>query len=127
MLRPEDEVYLHSHQVDYEIIDDPQGTHLILKQVRLPTGLTPDAVDILVTLPPGFNDIGPDMFWCDPFVARADGQGIPATESRLEFHGRTWQRWSRHIGGSWRPGIDNVATYVAYVKRALSDIVKQAA
>lgn len=127
MLRPDDEAYLTSHGVAYELITDAQGTHIILTQVALPAGLEPSKVDILVTLPPGFNDIGPDMFWCYPAASRSDGIGIPGTEATHEFHGRTWQRWSRHIGANWRPGIDNVATYIAYIKRALLDVVKQAA
>lgn len=127
MLRPDDEDYLASHGIAYELIADGQGTHLILTDVALPPGLVPSSVDILVTLPPGFNDIGPDMFWCYPSVARSDGRGIPGTETPHDFNGRTWQRWSRHIAGAWRPGIDNVATYIAYVKRSLADAVEQAA
>jgi hypothetical protein len=127
VLRPDDEAYLTRHGIAYELMSDPQGTHLILTDVALPPGLEPTTVDILITLPPGFNDVGPDMFWCYPPVSRGDGQGIPGTQVTHEFNGRTWQRWSRHIGGDWRPGIDNVATYIAYVKRALLDVVKRAA
>lgn len=127
MLRPDDEEYLTSHGIAHELITDAQGTHVILTDVALPPGLEPSTLDILISLPPGFNDIGPDMFWCHPSVSRADGQSIPGTNASREFNGRTWQRWSRHIGGDWRPGIDNVATYIAYVKRALLDVVKRAA
>jgi len=44
---------------------------------------------------------------------------IPGTETREIHLGRSWQRWSRHIQGQWRPGIDNLATYLAYVRRCL--------
>ena len=67
------------------------------------------------------------MFWCSPFVSRSDGRAIEGTDSQYEFDGRTWQRWSRHIAGSWRPGIDNLATYIAYVKRAIANEAAAAA
>jgi hypothetical protein len=127
MLRPEDENYLASHAISYQLVTDSQGTHVTLTDLPLPVGLEPSVVDVLITLPPGFNDLGPDMFWCYPSVTRTDGQGIPGTESTHDFNGRTWQRWSRHIGACWRPGIDNLATYIAYVKRAVADVGKEAA
>ena len=127
MLRTEDQAYLDNHGIDFEMVSDSEGTHLILRQVSLPLGLEPNAVDVLITLPPGFNDVGPDMFWLHPFATRSDGQGIPGADSTRDFQGRVWQRWSRHIGPAWRPGVDNVATYIAYVKRALADVAARAA
>jgi len=127
MLRPDDARYLDEHAIRHTVVDDPQGTHVVLHDVAPPAGLNPPTVDILVTLPPGFNDVGPDMFWCTPFVTRADGQPIAGADVPHDFQGRTWQRWSRHIGASWRPGIDNLGTYIAYVRRALAQAAPEAA
>lgn len=126
MLRPDDRQYLDDHNVIYEVIEHGSETHLILKEVGLAPGLAPETVDILIVLPPLFNDVNPDMFWCHPSVTRPNGP-IPGTETQWDIHGRTWQRWSRHIAGQWRPGIDNVATYIAYIKRAIAEMGAEAA
>lgn len=127
MLPPDDVAYLGERDIQYTAVNDGHGTHVILHAVPLPDGLAPDAVDILITLPSGYNDLGPDMFWCDPPITRADGQVIAGTEVRQDIVGRSWQRWSRHIGGGWRPGVDNLASYIAYVKRAIIGASPQAA
>jgi hypothetical protein len=126
-LRAQDQAYLERHDIDYTALVDGDGIQLILKDVGMPDGLQPSVVDVLITLPAGFNDIGPDMFWCSPDLTRRDGLAIPATNRRREFQGRSWQRWSRHIGGGWRPGIDNLATYVAYIRRAIAESATKAA
>ena len=118
-MRVEDAAYLEEHGVNHSIVVDDAGTNIILAGVPLPAGLHPRQTDILITLPGGFNDTGPDMFWCNPAVTLLGGRIIPGTESARSFGGENWQRWSRHIGGGWRAGIDNLATYLAYVRRCL--------
>lgn len=80
-------------------------------------GFVPDKVTILLRLPPGFPDVGPDMFWVDPPVRLASGGAIAGTHYMETHLDRQWQRWSRHVIGNWRPGIDNLATYLAYIRR----------
>ncbi len=89
-----------------QIIDFPLGP-----------GLQPDKVTILIRLPPGFPDVGPDMFWVDPPVRTATGAAIRGAEYMETHLDRSWQRWSRHVMRNWRPGIDNLATYIAYIER----------
>ena len=81
----------------------------------------PKEVTLLLRLPPGFPDATPDMFWVDPPLHTKEGATIPGTESIEQHAGRSWQRWSRHIQGQWRPGIDNLATYMFYVRRCLRE------
>lgn len=127
MLLPDDEAWLDAHGYTYVASDEPDGTHLVLLGVEVPIGLQPPTVDILIVLPTGFSDVGPDMFWCSPGVTLVSGGAIAGTEVLHHEGGRDWQRWSRHIGDGWRPGVDNVGTYVAYVLRALANAGKQAA
>lgn len=42
-----------------------------------------------------------------------------ATELTETYLGRSWQRWSRHIGNGWRPGIDDLRSYLAYITTCL--------
>jgi hypothetical protein len=80
-------------------------------------GLLPDRVTVLLRLPAGFPDVYPDMFWVDPPIRRPSGGAIAGTQAMETHLGRQWQRWSRHVIHNWRPGIDNLTTYLAYVRR----------
>ena len=127
MIRAEDAAYLDDHGIEHTIIVDGAGTNIVLTGLLLPAGLHPRQTDVLITLPGGFNDTGPDMFWCNPAVTLPGGMIIPGTESARAFNGQNWQRWSRHIGSGWRSGIDNLATYIAYVRRCLAMAAEAAA
>lgn len=128
MLRDEDLAAVEQLGLAYEVAKEADGfLSLVLHAMRMPIGLQPETADVLVRLPPGFPDAAPDMFWCEPAVVRTNGTTIQGTEARGTYVGRTWQRWSRHIGGNWRPGIDNLSTYMAYVRRCLHQAAEQAA
>jgi hypothetical protein len=117
-LREQDRTFLDSTGLGYTVEVADGFVSVVLDQFPAP-GLTPDRVDVLVRLPFGFPDATPDMFWVSPALT-ANGAAIPGTESTENYLGRSWQRWSRHIGGQWRPGVDNLETYLAYVRRALA-------
>lgn len=87
---------------------------------QLTAGLTPAVNELLVRLPSGFPDVAPDMFWFAEPVTRSDGAVIPAAEVREPHLGRIWQRWSRHIAGQWRPGTDDLRSYMAYIRSCIN-------
>jgi hypothetical protein len=119
MLSEGDEAYLKARGLDYEVIGEGQMFSLIIRGYRLPDGYEPDRVDLLLRLPCGFPDAAPDMFWTHPVVAYGGGAAPPATQDRLEYIGRTWQRWSRHLAVAWRPGIDNLQSYLRLIRTDL--------
>ncbi len=92
---------------------------LVFEQFPLAAGLAPAASDLLVRLPAGFPDAYPDMFWFADNITRADGRLIPATNVVSTYVGRSWYRWSRHVGGQWRPGVDDLRSYIAYIRKCL--------
>lgn len=118
VLREQDQSFLDSLHYSYtvEIVDG--FVNVVLADFPSP-GLDRSEVDLLLRLPIGFPDAAPDMFWVSPALT-AKGAVIPGTEVSESHVSRTWQRWSRHIGGQWRPGVDNLETYLAYVRRALA-------
>lgn len=118
VLREQDQSYLDSlgYNSTVEVVEG--FVNVVLAD--FPTaGLDRSHVDLLLRLPFGFPDATPDMFWVSPALT-AKGAAIPGTELTESHIGRTWQRWSRHIGSQWRPGVDNLETYLAYVRRALA-------
>ncbi|MGN6588237.1 MAG: E2/UBC family protein [Solirubrobacterales bacterium] len=119
MLSDGDEIYLKERGFDYEVVPEGAMFSLIIRGFHLPAGYEPAVVDLLLRLPGGFPDAAPDMFWMNPLVAYVGGGAPPATETRLEFGGRTWQRWSRHLAVAWRPGVDNLQTYLRLIRTDL--------
>ena len=126
-MRSQDEAYLDEHGYTWSATEDRHFVNLIIDEWAIPDGLTPSTTSVLIRLPAGFNVSGPDMFWCDPPVTLPCGTEPHATHVRNEFAGRQWQRWSRHIGNAWRPGVDNVATYLHYVAQSMTQAGERAA
>jgi hypothetical protein len=119
VLREQDRDFLDSAGLKHTATVDGGFANLIIEDFRTDAGLSPERVDLLVRLPFGFPDATPDMFWLSPNVTIIGGAQIPGTEVIENWVGRDWQRWSRHIAQQWRPGIDNLETYIAYVRRCL--------
>lgn len=118
VLRVQDQTFLDSLGLEYTVEVADGFVNVVLTDFPAP-GLTPETGDLLLRLPFGFPDATPDMFWVSPALTH-NGNRIPGTETTESHVRRSWQRWSRHIGGQWRPGVDNLETYLAYVRRSLA-------
>ena len=115
-----DQRYLDSHGIVAEVVRDGPHIGVVLKQVPLPTGkFDHPTADVLVILPPGYPDVAPDMFFCDPWLRLVPAGRYPnCADQPHVFLGRRWQRWSRH-NSSWRPGIDGLHTMIKRIEHAL--------
>lgn len=95
-------------------------THVVVHDFRFPDKYRPTAADMLVCLPPGYPEVGPDMFWTRPDVVVAATGALPdRADVHAVFGDLQWQRWSRHFG-AWRPDIDNTETYFAAINKELN-------
>lgn len=119
MLREQDRQFLDSTGLTYTSTVDGGFANVVIQNISTAPGLSPDKVDLLLRLPFGFPDAAPDMFWLAPNVTTTEGGQIPGTAVAETWADRPWQRWSRHIAQQWRPGVDNLETYLAYVRRCL--------
>lgn len=122
MLLPADQEHLEQLDLEFEVIDEAGFTCVVIKGWSLPEGYVPRTVDLLLRLAPGFPDVPPDMFWCDPQVrVAASGQLPQAADQTENYVGRSWQRFSRHLPeGAWQPSRDNLASYLALIYRGLA-------
>lgn len=102
--------------------DSTGWTTIVLAGYRLPDGLAPSTIELLIHLAPQFPDIPPDMFWAIPDVRLAStGAYPPAADQRQSFLGRDWQRFSRHLApGAWQVGVDDLGTWLAAIRRLLA-------
>ena len=117
-----DSEYLSQKEVSFEEIKEGGQNAIILKNIVLPENkYDQETTDVLVLLPNGYNDIGPDMFYTSPRIKLKDRNSYAkAADVPHAFNGITWQRWSRHAQNSdWRPGIDGIRTLVQRIKHAL--------
>lgn len=101
----------------------------IFSQYRLPERFyNVEVADILIVIPPNYNQAGNDMFWTFPRLHRADGKPIPTVldpgggDNRM-WKGKEFCRWSRHWDpsklGVWRPGKDDIISIYRRVDWAL--------
>lgn len=108
----------------------PEGGWLSLTILGwpLPAGLAPTVADLLIRIPPGYPDMPLDMWYFSPDVTRTDGREIEQTQVREDYGGKSWQRWSRHLApGDWRPGTDDLRSYLARLRGELRKIAESVA
>jgi hypothetical protein len=127
MLIESDRAYLDSRGYTYELELEGGMVCLVIKDYALPPGYSPGVVDLLLRLPSGFPSVAPDMFWIRPLVRYSNGAAPPATELRETYLARIWQRWSRHLAVAWRPGTDNLQTYLRLIRTDLERSGQQVA
>jgi hypothetical protein len=120
VLAEDDTDFLQSRGVTFETHAEGEIVNLVISDYELPPGYDVTHADLLLRLPNGFPDARPDMFWLSPAVAFEGGAIPPGSEQREVYVERSWQRWSRHLSeNDWRPGIDNLQSYLRFVRTNL--------
>jgi Prokaryotic E2 family E len=127
LLFEEDYAKLKDRGLSYE--ENEQNRFFIFTQYQLPVELyTVSACDVLVVIPPNYNQAGNDMFWTFPKLVRVDGKPIPNINDPGVGDNRIWKdrefcRWSRHWNppspSIWRPGKDDIISIYRRIDWAL--------
>lgn len=115
-LSSEDIEFLNGNCLNWVACTEPAKNGIEIQGYCLPTGYMPETASLMVIIPPNYPAGLIDMFYFSPDVYRADRRGINALSNEVHFE-KAWQRWSRHY--QWRPGVDNVATHITFVKNIL--------
>lgn len=117
-----DATFLTEHGFDWEVVPDPAGSVCVVVR-QFPVsggGFAPEITNLMVRVPPQYPMTPLDMWYCDPPIrVAATGQFAQASEVMESHVGRTWQRFSRHLNGGWRPGVDSLRSYFALIQREL--------
>lgn len=112
---PEPDVeYLQEKQYVFDVHETGGDNHVIIHGFPFLT-YQPVQADLMIILPAGYPNGKLDMFWTYPDIKLSDGNWPRNCEVHADYHGKSWQRWSRHLAGDWRPGVDNLRTYMASV------------
>jgi hypothetical protein len=120
-LPEEDREYLEVAGFEWETVVDGSTKWLLIHNRAVPKGYAQSACTIALQIPPSYPEAQLDMAYFYPPLQRADGQTIRALADQ-RIGSMTYQRWSRHRTNEnpWRPGIDGIATHLAYAEEWLS-------
>lgn len=118
-LIPGDEEFLKQNGFVYETHEVGGHLLLVIKDYVLPASYyTPNVVDLMVKIPPGYPMTPLDMFWVHPVVRLVNGNCYPSRADVFEDNlGMRWQRFSRHY--KWRSGIDTLQSHLMAISRVL--------
>jgi len=127
LLLEDDYVKLTSRSIMFEE-SEPNRYFIFLSYILLEGLFSSANCDVLVVIPPNYNQGGNDMFWTHPALTRRDGRAIPAANVSGGGDNRNWQgkeycRWSRHWNppspAVWRPGKDDIISIYRRIDWAL--------
>jgi hypothetical protein len=127
MLPTVDTAVLDERGHRYTVQTDNGMICVLFPEWHVPEGYRQAHTDLLLRLAPGYPDVPPDMWWCDPALVLLDGSLPQATEVTEHYLGRSWQRWSRHFNqpAQWRSGIDTLESYLARVRAEVARSVRR--
>jgi len=119
--------FLDERGLAWELLPDRQGAAcLVVKGFSVEAGgFTPPTTDLMIRIPSQYPMTPLDMWYCDPPVRlEKTGQFARASEVMEAHLGRTWQRFSRHLNGGWRPGVDCLRSYFTLIQREMQGVGK---
>jgi hypothetical protein len=129
LLLETDYAKLSARNVQFE--ESAANRFVVFNKYVLPVGLyTVPTCDVLVVIPPNYNQDGNDMLWTHPHLQRANGAAIPQTlppggSDNRNWNGREFCRWSRHWPAgtqrAWRPGHDDINSIYRRIEWALKN------
>lgn len=117
-----DESFLAERGYAWELHHDPSGGGcLIIRSFGVAGGgFMPPTTDLLIRIPPQYPLTQLDMWYCNPPIRiAATGQFAQASEHMESHLGIVWQRFSRHLNGSWKPGVDGLRSFFVFIQREL--------
>lgn len=119
--------FLTERGLNWELLPDPQGAAcLVVKEFSVAAGgFAPGATELMIRIPAQYPMTPLDMWYCDPPIRLASSGQYATASEVMEIHmGRTWQRFSRHLNGGWRPGVDGLRSFFALIQRELQGVGK---
>lgn len=115
-----DEGFLNRKGHRWELIPGGGGGFLVVKDFLVsPAAFDRDKTDLMVRIPTGYNTAGLDMYYVDPPLRLKNGSYPQAADVFEDHAGRRWQRFSRHLAGPWRPGLDGLPMFFALILKEL--------
>lgn len=117
----EDVEFLNSLGLEWECVIEESIKRVVIHSMPLPEGYCLNTVDVNIQINNSYPTTQIDMAYFYPAISRTDKKNINCV-TQDTFDGKIWQRWSRHRTSSnpWQPGIDCIATHIAYINSWLT-------
>lgn len=120
-----DQAFLNDRQYDWVLLPDQDGHGcLIIRNFDVSGGgFSPGTTELMVRIPPQYPIAPLDMWYCSPPIRRSDTGSFAVASEVMETRiGKTWQRFSRHLNGGWRPGLDSLRSFFVLIQRELQGL-----
>lgn len=117
---PDDVTCLDNTGLEWEARLIGRERWIFLRRFQLPQGLVPSESDMGLRLSENYPMTQIDMAYFDPPLRHATQWDIPNL-AMTAVGDASWQQWSRHRPeGSWRPGVDDLESHLAFVRHFLA-------
>ena len=119
--------FLKERGYDWSLIADGGGPCLVVSKFDVAGGgFAPSPIDLMLRIPAQYPMTPLDMWYCHPPIRlAATGQFATASEVMEHYVGRNWQRFSRHLNGTWKPGVDGLRSFFVLIQRELQGLGKK--
>jgi hypothetical protein len=120
-LPDDDETFLNSKGFSWQLVPNGAEGYLIISAYPVNAETYDRAsVDLMVRIPAQYNMAALDMYYVDPPLRLRSGGAYPQAADTFENHnGLSWQRFSRHLPGPWRAGVDGLRMFFAHIYQEL--------
>lgn len=119
-----DKAFLTERGYAWSLVPDSNGCCLVVNGFEVSAGgFSPTNTDLMIRIPSQYPMTPLDMWYCAPPIRYAATGQFAAASDVMESHvGRTWQRFSRHLNGSWKPGVDGLRSFFVLIQRELQGL-----
>lgn len=119
MLPEYDKSFLDESGYRYELKEANNEKLVIIYDFPIHPCYQPNLTNLIIKIVPGYPDAPLDMFWVKPYLKLSSGPD-PVNTNIEQVAGEDYQRFSRHLSNTWRPGIDGLEQYVRCIKTDLA-------
>jgi len=98
-------------------VETPGESLVVFPSFKLPAGkYNMASCRLLVRVPNGYPNAALDMFYTQPDLLLASGSAPRQSDVLEQLGGTVWRRFSWHRTAPWKPGVDSLISYVAFIE-----------
>src|ERR1700675_4799753 len=101
---------------DLSVAEDGPYINLIFRNFPTGQAFNSEHATVLVRVPRGYPDAGPDMFWTNPTLTLKNGSNPEAADGMEIYGGEQWRRFSWHHS-RWDSARENITSYLQFISR----------
>lgn len=107
------------------LAEENSQRYLVVPDYRLPEAWGRQVVTLLVLIPNGYPQTGPDMFWVHPEIRLPNGAEPDRANCRGTYLERQWQRFSWHYSNpqaDWQPATSTLLSHLRFCAARFANV-----